>query len=71
MELLENNYGKVRCKVCDSVMKPSKEDVKVSPYGDGHYIICPVCNSYIWLNDYSYERNPVLDHILAGGLPHK
>ena len=26
MILLENNWGKVRCPHCDSVMKPEKED---------------------------------------------
>jgi YgiT-type zinc finger domain-containing protein len=69
MTLLENNFGKVRCKTCDSVMIPDKEDVKYS-YDDGHFVICPVCGERIWFNDEDY-RNPVCAHILKGGIPHK
>ena len=62
MELIENNWGRVRCPYCDSVMKPSKEDIQES-LDDGHYIICPICNGKIWFND-EYNEHPVISKIL-------
>ncbi len=69
MELLENNWGKVRCPKCDSVMKPNKDDIKWT-LDDGHYIICPVCDSTIWFND-DFEAHPVVSKILNGTPWHK
>ena len=62
MELLENNWGKVRCPKCDSVMIPDKEDIK-DTLDDGHYVTCPVCNSTIWFNDED-EVHPVIQNVL-------
>ena len=69
MELLENNWGKVRCPYCDSVMKPDKEDIHQT-IDDGNYIICPVCNCSIWFND-KYTKHPVISRILKGLTIHK
>ncbi len=69
MTLIENNFGKVRCKICDSVMIPDKEDVHINSDFE-HYITCPVCGSNIWLDE-GYNSNPVLLHILNGGIPHR
>ena len=69
MELLENNYGKVRCNTCDSVLKPDKDDV-CSNYDGEYYVICPVCDQRIWFHG-NPNTNPVLKHIITGGLPHK
>ena len=78
MILLENNWGKVRCPHCDSVMKPEKEDI-IHDYdeGDGEYRICPVCGRRIWFghNDITmsedYAENPVIYRILKGIKVHK
>ena len=69
MRLLENNWGKVRCQKCDSVMDDiTKEDIYNSD--DGHYIICPVCESQIWFND-EYEKHHIVENaITLGGIPH-
>ena len=69
MTLIENNYGKVRCKTCDSVMIPDKDDVHMNSDFE-YYVICPVCGERIWF-DGNPGTNPVLNHILNGGLPHK
>ena len=66
MKLIENNWGKVRCPKCDSVMMPDKEDILESD-DDGHYIICPVCKSKIWFGDDNvYDEHPVISAILDG-----
>lgn len=77
MILLENNWGKVRCPKCDSVMKPEKGDIFYS-YDDGHYIVCPVCGSRIWFGECGsdvmneeYAGNPVIYKILKGIPIHK
>ena len=45
MRLIENNWGRVRCPKCDSVMDQiTKEDIRDSD--DGHYIIKPSCEKY-------------------------
>lgn len=62
MELLENNWGNVRCPRCDSVMRPDKQDIK-DTLDDGHYMVCPVCESTIWFND-DEEPHPVISKIL-------
>lgn len=64
MELIENNWGRVRCPHCDSVMKPDKEDIKES-LDDGHYMVCPICDSKIWFND-EHNPHPVISKILIG-----
>ena len=48
MKLLENNWGKIRCPYCDSVMEIEKKDIMDNSDGE-IFIICPVCESYIWL----------------------
>ena len=71
MILIENNWGKVRCPKCDSVMIPDKEDIR-GTLDDGHYIVCPVCDSRIWFNDADpYEKHPVISKILSGINIHK
>ena len=69
MKLLENNWGKVRCPKCDSVMEPEKGDILVS-LDDGHYMICPVCGGTIWFND-DDEEHPVISKILSGQTWHR
>lgn len=69
MRLIENNWGRVRCPKCDSVMDSiMKDDIRDSD--DGHYIVCPVCGSRIWFND-EYGEHPVIGKILSGQLWHK
>lgn len=70
MRLLENNWGKVRCPKCDSVMDQIvKEDIYDSD--DGHYIICPICRSRIWFND-EYEKHHIVENAMTpGGIPHR
>ena len=63
MELLENNWGKVRCPRCDSVMRPEKQDIK-DTLDDGHYMICPVCGSTIWFDD-DEETHPVVEGLIG------
>lgn len=65
MTLLENNWGKVRCTECDSVMKIDKSDI--NPHEDGWYVLCPVCGSRIWFN----ECNPVMTGIYSNLPIHK
>ena len=66
MELLENNWGKVRCQDCDSVMKIDKDDIQYQ-FDDGYYIVCPVCGARIWFRD----GNQVIDRIISGIPFHK
>lgn len=70
MELIENNWGRVRCPKCDSVMDHiTKDDIYDSD--DGHYMICPVCNSNIWFDD-KYVSHPVVENALSPfGIPHR
>lgn len=70
MELIENNWGRVRCPHCDSVMdKITKDDIYDSD--DGHYMICPVCLKRIWFND-EYEPNHIVQNAFTpGGIPHR
>lgn len=63
-KLLENNWGRVRCPHCDSVIEPEKKDIQES-LDDGHYMICPVCDGTIWFND-KYTEHPVISKILIG-----
>ena len=65
MTLLENNWGKVRCKECDSVMKPDQGDI--FSHEDGFYVICPVCGSRIWFD----AENQVISRIWNGTPFHK
>lgn len=65
MILLENNYGKLRCPYCDSVMKIEPSDINVNSDNE-LYVICPVCNSTIWVTD-----NIVIKRIKDGILYHK
>ena len=69
MKLIENNYGKVRCKTCDSVIIPDRKDI-CSNYDNECYVVCPVCGQDIWF-DGNPDTNPVLKHIIHGGLPHR
>ena len=70
MRLLENNWGKVRCPKCDSVMDQIvKEDIYDS--NDGHYIFCPACGSRIWFND-EYEKHHIVENAMSSiGIPHR
>lgn len=70
MELIENNWGHVRCPKCDSVMGHIvKEDIHDSE--DGHYMICPVCKNRIWFGD-EYEPHPIVQNALSPiGIPHR
>ena len=65
MKLLENNYGKLRCPHCDSVMEIEPNDVEAN-YDNELYIVCPVCNSKIWVTD-----NAVVKRMKDGILYHK
>jgi Zn finger protein HypA/HybF involved in hydrogenase expression len=65
MILLENNYGKLRCLQCDSVMKIEPSDINVDCDNE-LYVICPVCNSKIW-----GTNNIVVKRIKDGILYHK
>lgn len=65
MILLENNYGKLRCLQCDSVIKIEPSDINTN-YDNELYVICPVCNSKIWVTD-----NIVVKKIKNGILYHK
>lgn len=47
MILLENNYGKLRCPYCDSVMKIESSDINTNSDNE-LYVICPICDSNIW-----------------------
>ena len=70
MRLLENNWGKVRCTTCDSVMDQIvKDDIYDSD--DGHYIICPICGSRIWFNDEHVLNHIVQNAFTPGGIPHR
>lgn len=64
MKLIENNWGRVRCPHCDSVMEPEKKDIQES-LDDGHYMTCPICDGTIWFND-KYTEHPVISKILIG-----
>lgn len=64
MKLIENNWGRVRCPHCDSVMEPEKKDIQES-LDDGHYMTCPICDGTIWFND-KYNEHPVISKILIG-----
>ena len=64
MKLIENNWGRVRCPHCDSVMEPEKKDIQES-LDDGHYMTCPICDETIWFND-KYTEHPVISKILIG-----
>jgi len=66
MKLIENNWGKVRCPFCESVMEPDKEDIMTNSDYE-NYIICPVCDSKIWFED----NHPVIEKILTGIKIHK
>ena len=65
MELLENNWGKLRCPHCDSVMRIEKDDIE-EHYDDGPYVVCPICDSIIWC-----QGNPVIEKIKNGIMWHK
>jgi uncharacterized C2H2 Zn-finger protein len=65
MKLLENNWGKIRCPYCDSVMEIEKDDIMDNCDGE-IFITCPVCDSYIWLT-----HNPVAQKIKDGITWHK
>ena len=65
MILLENNYGKLRCPYCDSVMKIESSDINTN-YDNELYVICPVCNSNIWVTN-----NAVIKRIKDNILYHK
>ncbi len=65
MKLLENNWGKLRCPYCDSVMEIEPNDVE-SNYDNELYVVCPVCDSKIWVTD-----NPVVKLIKSGIMYHK
>lgn len=70
MRLIENNWGRVRCSKCDSVMDQIiKEDIYDSD--DGHYIICPVCQSRIWFNDEHEPHHIVQNAMSPFGIPHR
>lgn len=71
MVLLENNWGKVRCPKCDSVMDQITKDDIYNSLDDGHYIICPVCGSSIWFNDKYTQHHIVKNAMKHGGIPHK
>jgi len=45
MKMLENNYGKIRCKCYDSVYQLEKGDLQKFPYDDEWYFECPVCGA--------------------------
>lgn len=65
MILLENNYGNLRCPYCDSIMKIESSDINTN-YDNELYVVCPVCNSNIWVTD-----NVVIKRIKDGILYHK
>lgn len=70
MRILENNWGKVRCHKCDSVMGHIvKDDIYDSE--DGHYMICPICGAFVWFNN-EYEKHHIVENALSMfGIPHK
>lgn len=45
MKILENNYGKLRCKCCDSVFELEKGDLTKYTYDDEWYFKCPICGT--------------------------
>lgn len=43
MVLLENNYGKVRCKTCDSVFQLEKGGLEMDSYRGGYVLFQMPC----------------------------
>lgn len=65
MKLLENNWGKLRCPHCDSVMEIEPSDIETN-YDNELYVVCPVCDSNIWVTD-----NVVAHQMKKGIMWHK
>ena len=65
MKLLENNWGKLRCPHCDSVMEIESSDIETN-YDNELYVVCPVCDSNIWVTD-----NVVAHQMKKGIMWHK
>lgn len=68
MVILENNFGKIRCDICDSVFTLEKGDLKSPSQDPGEYYFeCPVCGYQKWIpEDHDYIK---LNKF--GAIPHK
>lgn len=68
MELLENNFGKLRCEGCDSVMRiESDKDFAYSYNDDCYTVTCPVCGSVRWLE----KSNPLVQSYIYHRIVHR
>lgn len=68
MELIENNFGKVRCHECDSVVKVEKKgDLVYEIHDDCYSLTCPVCGAKRWLE----KDNTVVQMFVYKKLTHR
>ena len=68
MEILENNFGKVRCPECDSVFRiTDKGDFVWDPHDDNYYIKCPICGQLKWFE----EDDPYVQHYIHHQITHR
>lgn len=67
MRIIENNYGNIRCPMCDSVFQLEKGDLKTSWHDPEYYFICPVCGHTKWYD----EDHPYVEASKTGIMVHK
>lgn len=68
MELIENNFGNVRCEECDSVVRLESESDLNYSYEDGcWYAVCPVCGSKRWFG----ADSPVVQRYIYHRINHR
>jgi rubrerythrin len=68
MELLENNFGKLRCEECDSVIRiEGDNDFEYSYNDDCYTVTCPVCGATKWLE----KRNALVQFYIYRRITHK
>jgi hypothetical protein len=51
---------RVKCKKCGAVYEQGVGGALLSPHiGPLHYVKCPACKKYCWLNVYSSVKDPL------------
>ncbi len=68
MRIIENNYGNIRCPMCDSVFQLEKGDLQWTHTDeDSYYFECPICGALKWFD----EDHPYVEASKTGIMVHK
>ena len=68
MKIIENNFKKLRCTECDSVVEiESDMDFEYSYIDDCYTVTCPVCGAKRWLE----TSNPLVQEFIYHRIKHR